>query len=155
MPYSIYRCDRCNDKIEESWPRIVRQGKDYCITCSFLLGLIGQETFIDRVGGLCSGMFKAGINPNTQEIEVTRLGSRFSWEASPQDLRGTKKYALWRQFVFRRDNFVCQDCGQKGGELNAHHIKPFAKYPKLRFETSNGVTLCVKCHRGRHRVGGI
>lgn len=31
--------------------------------------------------------------------------------------------------------------------LNADHIKPFAYFPELRLELSNGRTLCVECHR--------
>lgn len=57
-----------------------------------------------------------------------------------------KPYRDWRKAVFERDNYVCQDCGAKGGYLTAHHIKSWAKYPELRYELSNGKTLCEPCH---------
>ncbi len=59
--------------------------------------------------------------------------------------------AWWRREVFRRDNYTCQTCGKKSrknsGELEAHHKLPWADYPELRFDLSNGVTLCVTCHK--------
>lgn len=62
-------------------------------------------------------------------------------------LRGTAKYLEWRKKVFERDNYTCQLCGQRGGELQADHIQPFSKFPELRHELNNGRTLCVPCHR--------
>jgi 5-methylcytosine-specific restriction endonuclease McrA len=53
----------------------------------------------------------------------------------------------WRKAVFERDGYPCQFCGERGKKLNADHIKPFALYPELRFELSNGRTLCVECHK--------
>lgn len=61
--------------------------------------------------------------------------------------RRTMEYRLWREAVFKRDNFTCQDCGKRGGDLNADHIKSFAQFPELRTSIENGRTLCVLCHR--------
>lgn len=61
-------------------------------------------------------------------------------------IRRSLEYRLWRESVFERDDWICQDCGQRGGNLNADHIKPFCDYPELRFELSNGRTLCKDCH---------
>ena len=62
-------------------------------------------------------------------------------------IRGGIEYRLWRESVFARDNWTCQRCSQRGGNLEAHHIKPFADYPELRFAIDNGITYCVGCHK--------
>ncbi|MBN2263075.1 MAG: HNH endonuclease [Prolixibacteraceae bacterium] len=76
-------------------------------------------------------------------------------------VRKSFDYRMWRNLVFERDNYTCQICGKKGGILHAHHIKPFAYYPELRFLVDNGETLCVDCHKktntyaGRGKIYGI
>ena len=59
---------------------------------------------------------------------------------------GKKEYRLWRKAVFERDNYTCQICGEKGGQLEAHHIFSWADYPGLRFNIQNGMTVHKKCH---------
>lgn len=60
---------------------------------------------------------------------------------------GDLQYKLWRESVFERDDYTCQDCGVRGGYITAHHIKSWAHYPDLRLELSNGLTLCEECHK--------
>lgn len=65
----------------------------------------------------------------------------------------TSEYQQWRIAVYERDNYTCQKCGDnKGGNLNAHHIKPWKDYPELMFDVSNGNTLCNKCHQFIHSL---
>lgn len=64
-----------------------------------------------------------------------------------KQIRNSAAYATWRSHVFNRDDYTCQGCGQRGGELQADHELPFSQYPDLRFEILNGRTLCVPCHK--------
>jgi 5-methylcytosine-specific restriction endonuclease McrA len=61
----------------------------------------------------------------------------------------------WRKEIYKRDDYTCQLCYVKGGNLNAHHIKSFAKYPDERFNINNGITLCIKCHKWVHHIYGV
>lgn len=79
--------------------------------------------------GAESNLWRGGISPANELI------------------RKTSEYKLWREAVFTRDNWICVACLQRGNELHADHIKPFAYFPELRFAIDNGRTLCVSCHR--------
>ena len=68
-----------------------------------------------------------------------------------------REFAEWRERVFERDDYTCQLCGAKSQvgervELHPHHKRSFTKYPKLRFEIANGITLCKNCHRRIHTL---
>ena len=53
----------------------------------------------------------------------------------------------WRLEVFKRDDYTCQICGQRGGKLNADHIKSYHAHIDIRWDLDNGRTLCIKCHK--------
>lgn len=81
----------------------------------------------------------------------------WSWKGgiSPENhrIRQSAQYIKWRKTIFERDDYTCLLCSQKGGRLNADHIKPFADYPELRFDLDNGRTLCEPCHRKTDTYG--
>ena len=69
------------------------------------------------------------------------------------------KYKRWRKKVFERDDYTCQECGIRNGggtsvKLRADHIKPYALYPKERYEIKNGRTLCSDCDIKTETFGG-
>ena len=68
--------------------------------------------------------------------------------------RNEKMAKAWRESVYLHNNYTCQGCGQRGGDLNAHHVIPYAEDKRLRYVPSNGITLCVKCHREFHNLHG-
>jgi hypothetical protein len=62
-------------------------------------------------------------------------------------LRSTTAFQEWRRKVFEKDNYTCQICFQRGVFLEPHHIKNVANYPELAFDITNGLTLCIDCHK--------
>ena len=73
--------------------------------------------------------------------------------------RKSTKYKEWRVAVFERDNYTCQECTARSGNgkrviLHVDHIKLFAYFPELRFDVSNGRTLCVPCHKEKTILDG-
>lgn len=74
--------------------------------------------------------------------------SHNDWKES-KGQRNSLEYNRWRKKVYAKDDFICTNCGSNK-RLQAHHIKPFAHYKHLRYEVTNGITLCINCHRRIH-----
>ncbi len=129
----------------------------------------------------CGDRFKANAHEVNSKIYCSNtckgLGMRgdksVSWKGGVTPyrtlLRNSMKYITWRTHVFKRDNFTCQKCGQRGGSIHAHHKKRFAvilndikqMFPLLSlsdiadnyhdlWDIQNGITLCKKCHIKTH-----
>ena len=104
--------------------------------------LIGNKNSFNKFRGEASPHWKGGITSSVQII------------------RHCFKYRQWRSDIFTRDNFTCQKCLIRGGNLESHHIKPFSKIiEEYQIKTleealnceelwniNNGETLCLKCH---------
>lgn len=55
-------------------------------------------------------------------------------------------YKRFRLDVLKRDKHQCQMCNSKK-RLNVHHIIKWSSASALRFDVSNGITLCYSCHK--------
>lgn len=102
------------------------------------------------------------IKASISHKKLVILGIHPSWKGGKTSetmrIRTSKEYRDWRIAIFTRDNYICQKCGAKSGNgkkifLNADHIKPFSKYPNLRFDINNGKTLCLDCHKQTDTFG--
>jgi hypothetical protein len=57
--------------------------------------------------------------------------------------RRSSAYGEWRKRVWLRDIFKCKMANPNClGRIEAHHILGYTKYPELRYEVNNGITLC-------------
>ena len=108
-----------------------------------------------------TGRFKKGIIPPTSWKK-----GRIPWNkgmAKPKPVK-EKKIRIrvyknvgrwssparrWRREVIKRDG-ICMKCGSIN-TLEAHHIKSWKDNEFLRFELTNGITLCRSCHINIHK----
>lgn len=76
--------------------------------------------------------------------------NHFRWKGGMstknEKARKSMEYKNWRRAVLLRDNYQCIWC-KTNDSLHVDHIKPFAYFVELRFDVSNGRTLCIDCHR--------
>lgn len=132
-----------------------RQGK-YCVNC----GPKGLNTVL-LVCVICKTTFRKRYKRNARKTcgdlcnqklrSENQLGSRsHRWRGGLTEKNALARKGVevkqWRAAVFARDQFTCVECGVRGGRLHADHIKPWSLYPALRFDISNGRTLCKPCH---------
>lgn len=142
-------CSRkCADKLKSismlgsSHPRYSKTEKECLICGKNFITTSSRERRSKTCSKVCDGKYRSktyiGENGANWKGGLTLEKDR---------IRGTIEYRLWRDTVYLRDDFKCQKCGDNtGGNLNAHHILNFSKFPDLRFNISNGITLCSKCH---------
>lgn len=137
-------CKHCGKEIVKDSKTSVRQWvrKKYCSQrcqwvgrdwSNFVPPLRGKRN--PGCAGIKSHLWKGGVTKRNDKI------------------RRSFAYKDWRRQVFERDDYTCQGCGIRGGDLHADHIKPFALFEELRFTLENGRTLCKPCHRATPTYG--
>lgn len=121
--------------------------KGFVKTCGMCLGEFytpkshGARIFCSKS---CASVASAGRKPGNYIEDRSKL--------KRHDRRNDSAYNNWRKEVWLRDNFKCKianpDCA---GRIEAHHILGWSKYPELRYQVNNGITLCHH-HHPRSRV---
>lgn len=96
-----------------------------------------------KENGYCEIGFYAGSCRKCNSISTS------SW-SNYKAIRVSSTLHKWSLAVRERDGFMCRKCGSRE-KLNAHHIKPFADFPELRFDINNGITLWEDCHKKEHK----
>lgn len=104
-----------------------------------------------------------------KKSESQRGNKCYNWQGGitpfNQQIRKTYEYRQWRSDVFTRDDFTCQECGQRGCYLHSHHIKSFSSIMQFYeittleealsceelWNINNGITLCKRCHWKLHK----
>ena len=141
--YAKYQSIYCRGKNSPAYKRIQK----HCVICNKMFTVMPCHQKTKRT---CSKdclkkwkslRFGGENNPNYRNGKTPEIIK----------LRYSSQYVEWRDGVYKRDSWTCQQCGQVGKRLNAHHILSFTKYPKARFDRDNGITLCVPCHQKLHR----
>lgn len=126
-------CPRCNEEFRNT------KGTTWCSrSCAsssrprkrgYGLSEEHKRKIGDAQRGVKANNWRGGVTP-AQKLERQR-----------------PEYKAWRELVYQRDDYTCQVCYKRGGNIQADHIKPWIAYPELRLELSNGRTLCVECHK--------
>lgn len=130
------------------WNKGTRK-KYFCIDC--FLQVSGKTT---KRCHSCAGKTRTHTEESKKLISLHNKSLRGELNPNWKGGKGTERhllmnqveYKLWRAEVFEKDNYICQNCLAKGVYLNADHIKGWAEFPELRYEISNGQTLCNNCH---------
>lgn len=107
--------------------------------------------------------YKQTLEQRIRHSEVHSGEKHWNWKGGITKerfrIRNSLEYRLWRESVFKRDDWRCQKCRIKSGHgvkayIQPHHILNFSSYPMLRFTVKNGITLCEKCHKLFHKTYG-
>lgn len=114
--------------------------------------------------------YKHSEETKKKMIEARKGNKHWAWKGGISTLiskiRSNFKYRQWRSDIFTKNDFTCQECGQRGGSLNAHHIKRISsilQYYEIAtleealgceelWNINNGITFCKECHKKLHRL---
>lgn len=131
------------------------KGKHHSENCKKRISKIAKER---GIGKWMKGKIFS-INHRKNISEANKGEKNYLWKGgiTPKNckIRSGLEFKLWREKVFKRDNYTCQKYKIKGCRLHPHHIQNFAEYPELRFKVDNGITLSEEAHIEFHKKYGV
>lgn len=129
-----YQCDNCGIIRETTWNNYNKtnhSGLTYCFRCANFL-------------------FESGSNSNFWNNNKTEEDRRKDEELH----RLHKELDLMKKRVLMRDNHTCQICKKSNTYVEVHHLDGWNWCFEKRFDDTNCITLCKKCHTNFHSIYG-
>lgn len=145
-------CAFCNSNFTVYPHRLKNRTRLFCSKKCFYNFKTGRNITIQHRKKISESLIKIREKNNLWRGGITKLNKK---------IRESFQYTIWREKNFKRDNYTCQLCGQKGGKLQVDHIIPFALILKENnikslqeaflclhlWDMNNGRTLCINCHK--------
>ena len=139
---TLVNCEHCGVEFETKIYELERGKSKFCSKSCARLAVSNEisKRFKGRAKSLEHRMKISKSN------KKTKAPLRKQDRDALRDIRKSFEMNEWRRLVFKRDDYTCQLCGIRGGDLNAHHVLSFVNFPKYRLEVDNGITYCEECH---------
>src|SRR3990167_4974364 len=136
----------------------------------FSLARLGTHPTLETIEKLRNKIFTTEHRKNLSLANRGGNGSNWKGGVTPllDQIRILLEYKQWRKTIFERDNYTCQQCKQRGAELNVdHYPKTFAQIfyennisslddamnCQEFWDINNGRTLCKDCHKKTDTLG--
>ena len=155
------KCEVCGKEFQD-FPYKIKHGRRFCsVKCR---GLAEKKKFgVEMKCPECGKKFmryrtyaqRKGLKfcsrkcANKYHSVHMRLNGNPAWKGNKaisrldRQIRRNFKYRQWRDDVFTRDDYTCQICGIRGGEIHAHHLKEFSVILKQNKVTN--IEKALKC----------
>jgi len=152
----IYCCKDCGDKI--SYNSAI-YGKGRCNKCSNIeiwnnpnfkesMSKIATKRFLGHKVSLITRKKISKANKGRERPHVSIKLQKYTELQAIQNgrIHRWKKWLQFREYILKRDNYICNEFGCKNKADTIHHKQPKKKYPELCWVASNVISLCTACH---------
>jgi hypothetical protein len=140
--WHVVECAECGSRFEARIKKGVRFCSRSCKSKANARRLADDPAYREKMRALA--LKNGNVPPHAKGA------GHYHWRGgvtqANQVWRATGEYKAWRIAVYKRDGFKCQSCGHMSTHLHAHHLQPAILHPELRYDISNGITLCQPCH---------
>ncbi len=143
--------------------RLARLGKKHSKETKLKMSLTSKTLKTTFKKGNQYGKLNKGRKVSKEtRLKMSKAHSRekcYNWKGGitsyTQKLRNSNRWKTWRKRVFKRDNFTCKNCKERGQYIEAHHIVPVKECIQLDnidliFDVDNGLSMCYDCHKVKH-----
>ena len=122
------KCDYCGKQFMIQPYKLEESEKHYCSKDCQHNSLIGRHLSDDHKQKLRDNVPRGKDSPHWKEDKTDE--ERLLERSYPE-------YHQWERSVKERDNFTCQCCKQRGGELHSHHLNGYHWDKEHRHDVDN------------------